>query len=92
MVRLKKYEEQEDFLPGRNSYADTDQYTSCMLMKEDRVAEKPRLKSAFNVQMGIEGQSIDGYSEPGCVGDTTCLITKDYGSNLAVCPAGLWQT
>lgn len=74
LVRLKKYEEQEEILAGRNSYAKTDPDASCMRMKEDRGAEKPWPKPAYNVQMGTEGQFIVGYSVHGRVGDTACLI------------------
>jgi len=74
LVRLKKYEEQEEILARRNSYAKTDPDASCMRMKEDRGAEKPWPKPAYNVQMGTEGQFIVGYSVHGRVGDTACLI------------------
>jgi len=45
-----------------------------MRMKEDRGAEKPWPKPAYNVQMGTEGQFIVGYSVHGRAGDTPCLI------------------
>jgi transposase len=74
LVRLKKYEEQEKMLRGRNSYAKTDPDASCMRMKEDRGAEKPWPKPAYNVQIGTEGQFIVGFSVHGRAGDTACLI------------------
>ena len=74
LVRLKKYEEQEKTLHGRNSYARTDPDASCMRMKEDRGAEKPWPKPAYNVQIGTEGQFIVGFSVHGRAGDTACLI------------------
>ncbi len=74
LVRLKKYEEQEKTLHGRSSYAKTDPDASCMRMKEDRGAEKPWPKPAYNVQIGTEGQFIVGFSVHGRAGDTTCLI------------------
>jgi len=74
LVRLRKYEEQEKTLRGRNSYAKTDPDASCMRMKEDRGAEKPWPKPAYNVQIGTEGQFIVGFSVHGRAGDTACLI------------------
>jgi transposase len=74
LVRLKKYEEQEKTLHGRKSYAKTDPDASCMRMKEDRGAEKPWPKPAYNVQIGTEGQFIVGFSVHGRAGDTACLI------------------
>jgi hypothetical protein len=74
LVRLKKYEEQESVLAGRSSYARTDPDASCMRMKEDRGAEKPWPRPAYNVQIGIEGQFIVGFSVHGRAGDTSCLI------------------
>ncbi len=74
LVRLKKYEEQEKVLHGRNSYAKTDPDACCMRMKEDRGAERPWPKPAYNVQIGTEGQFIVGFSVHGRSGDTACLI------------------
>jgi hypothetical protein len=74
LVRLEKYEQQEETLAGRNSYAKTDPDASCMRMKEDRGAEKAWPKPAYNVQIGTEGQFVVGFSVHGRAGDTTCLI------------------
>jgi transposase len=74
LVRLKKYEQQAETLKGRNSYARTDPDASCMRMKEDRGAEKPWPKPAYNVQIGTEGQFVVGFSVHGRAGDTSCLI------------------
>ena len=74
LVRLKKYEEQEKVLHGRSSYAKTDPDACCMRMKEDRGAERPWPKPAYNVQIGTEGQFIVGFSVHGHSGDTACLI------------------
>jgi transposase len=74
LVRLKKYEQQAKTLKGRNSYARTDPDASCMRMKEDRGAEKPWPKPAYNVQIGTEGQFVVGFSVHGRAGDTACLI------------------
>jgi len=74
LPRLAKYEHQTETLAGRNSYAQTDPDASCMRMKEDRGAEKPWPKPAYNVQIGTEGQFIVGFSVHGTAGDPTCLI------------------
>jgi transposase len=74
LVRLKKYEQQAEALRGRSSYARTDPDASSMRMKEDRGAEKPWPKPAYNVQIGTEGQFVVGFSVHGRAGDTSCLI------------------
>jgi transposase len=74
LPRLEKYEQQTETLAGRNSYAKTDPDASCMRMKEDRGAEKPWPKPAYNVQIGTEGQFIVGFRVHGQAGDPTCLI------------------
>jgi transposase len=74
LVRLEKYEQQAEILAGRSTYARTDPDASCMRMKEDRGAEKPWPKPAYNVQIGTEGQFVVGFSVHGRAGDTTCLI------------------
>jgi hypothetical protein len=52
LPRLEKYEQQTQVLAGRTSYSKTDPDASCMRMKEDRGAEKPWPKPAYNVQTG----------------------------------------
>jgi transposase len=74
LPRLEKYEQQTEKLAGRSSYARTDPDASSMRMKEDRGAEKPWPKPAYNVQIGTEGQFIVGFSVHGRAGDTACLI------------------
>jgi transposase len=74
LPRLEKYEQQTETLKGRNSYSKTDPDASCMRMKEDRGADRPWPKPAYNVQAGTEGQFIVGFSLHGQVGDTPCLI------------------
>jgi len=74
LVRLKKYEQQAETLKGRSSYARTDPDASSMRMKEDRGAEKPWPKPAYNVQIGTKGQFVVGFSVHGRAGDTACLI------------------
>lgn len=74
LPRLEKYEQQKETLDGRNSYAKTDEDASCMRMKEDRGAERPWPKPAYNIQIGTEGQFIVGFSVHQRAGDTSCLI------------------
>jgi transposase len=74
LLREKRYEEQERKLAGRSSYSKTDEDATFMRMKEDRGAEKPLPKPAYNVQTGTEGQFVVGFSLHQCAGDTTCLI------------------
>lgn len=74
LPRQQKYEEQVHRLHGRNSYAKTDAAASCMRMKEDRGAERPWPKPAYNVQMGTEHQFVIGFSVHQRAGDTGCLI------------------
>lgn len=74
LPRQQKYEEQERKLAGRNSYAMSDEDATSMRMKEDRGAEKPWAKPAYNVQLGTENQFVVGFSLHQRAGDTTCLI------------------
>jgi transposase len=74
LPRMQKYAEQERKLAGRRSYAKTDEDATCMRMKEDRGAEKPWPKPAYNVQVGTEDQFVVGFSIHQRAGDTSCLI------------------
>jgi transposase len=74
LPRQRKYEAQEKTLAGRNSYAKADPEATCFRMKEDRGAEKPWPKPAYNVQMGTENQFVVGFSLHQRAGDTACFI------------------
>jgi hypothetical protein len=74
LPRQRRYEEQERKLAGRSSYAKTDPDATFFRMKEDRGAEKPLPRPAYNVQMGTEGQFVVGFSLHQRAGDTSCLI------------------
>lgn len=74
LPRQKRYEEQERKLAGRSSYSKTDEDATFFRMKEDRGAEKPLPRPAYNVQNGTEGQFVVGFSLHQRAGDTTCLI------------------
>jgi len=74
LPRLEKYERQEEKLGGRSSYARSDPDASSMRMKEDRGAEKPWPRPAYNTQIGTEGQFVVGYSVHQRAGDPGCFI------------------
>jgi hypothetical protein len=74
LPRQKRYEEQGRKLAGRSSYSKTDEDATLFRMKEDRGAEKPLPKPAYNVQLGTEGQFVVGFSLHQRAGDTACLI------------------
>jgi transposase len=74
LPRQKRYEEQECKLAGRSSYSKTDEDATFFRMKEDRGAEKPLPRPAYNVQNGTEGQFVVGFSLHQRAGDTACLI------------------
>ena len=74
LPRQQKYEERDRNLAGRNSYAMSDEDATSMRMKEDRGAEKPWPKPAYNVQMGTENQFVVGFSLHQRAGDTSCFI------------------
>ena len=74
LPRQQKYEERERKLAGRNSYAISDEDATLMRMKEDRGAQRPWPKPAYNVQMGTENQFVVGFSLHQRAGDTSCLI------------------
>lgn len=83
LPRMQKYEEQERMLAGRNSYSRTDPDASNLRMKEDRAAQKPLSRPAYNVQIGTEGQFIVGYSLHQHAGDTSCFITHMEQQNFS---------
>ena len=83
LPRMKKYEEQEKVLGGRNSYSRTDPDASNLRMKEDRAAQKPLSRPAYNVQIGTEEQFIVGYSVHQHAGDTSCFITHMQQQNFS---------
>ena len=73
LPRLHKYEDQQDILCGRNSYAKTDHDATFMRMKEDPMGNG-QLKAGYNVQIGTENQFVLGFSVHQNPGDPGCLI------------------
>ena len=72
LTRMKKYEEHEKNLNGRNNYCETDIDATFMRMKEDHM-KNGQLKPGYNVQIGTEGQFILGYSIHQSSTDTVCM-------------------
>lgn len=83
LPRMKKYEEQEKVLAGRNRYSRADPDASNLRMKEDRAAQKPLSRPVYNVQIGTEEQFIVGYSVHQHAGDTSCFITHMEQQNFS---------
>lgn len=73
LPRLKKYEQQEAILAGRNSYAKTDHDATFMRMKEDHM-KNGQVKAGYNIQMGTVNQYVVGFSVHQRPGDPGCLI------------------
>jgi len=73
LPRLRKYEDQEASLAGRNSYSKTDKEATFMRMKEDHM-RNGQLKAGYNVQTGSEKQFVVGFSVHQNPGDPGCLI------------------
>ena len=73
LPRLKKYEQQENILAGRRSYAKTDHDATFMRMKEDHMLNG-QLKPGYNVQIGTENQFVVGFSIHQKTNDINCLI------------------
>ena len=71
--RLKKYEEQEKKLAGKNSCSKTDTDAVFMRTKDDHF-KSGQLKPGYNIQTGTENQFIVGYSVHQKPSDTAHLI------------------
>jgi transposase len=72
---LKKYEEQEAILKGRNSYSKTDPDATFMRMKDDHM-QNGQLKPGYNLQASTNNQYITNYTLGQTTADTTLL--KDH--------------
>jgi len=72
--QLRRYEEQEKILEGRNSYSKTDEDATFMRMKEDHMLNG-QLKPAYNVQISTNEQFITNYSLHQTTADTTTYIS-----------------
>lgn len=70
---LKKYQQQEEQLKGRNSYSKTDPDATFMRMKEDHM-NNGQLKPGYNLQISTNEQFIAHYSLHPNPTDTLTLI------------------
>jgi transposase len=73
LPRMRKYEDQERKLAGRNSYSRTDPEATFMRLKDDPLGHG-QLKAAYNVQLGTENQFVVGFSLHQEAGDANCLV------------------
>lgn len=71
--KIKKYEEQEAILNGRNSYSKTDKDATFLKMKDGGNKDAP-VRPGYNIQAGTENQFVLGYSIHQRAGDTGCFI------------------
>lgn len=72
VFRLKKYENYEQILNGRNSFSKTDNDATFMRMKEDHM-KNGMLKPGYNVQIGTQNRFVIGFSIHQSPTDTVCL-------------------
>ena len=84
---LRKYEEQEAILGGRNSYSKTDPDATFMRMKEDHM-QNGQLKPGYNAQISTENQIIVNYTLHQNPTDTKTLkphlenLKETYGAEI----------
>lgn len=71
-ANLKKYDEQEAILKGRNSYSKTDPDATFMRMKDDHM-QNGQLKPGYNLQASTNNQYITGYTLGQTTADNTLL-------------------
>jgi transposase len=69
---IEKYNQQQQVLQGRNSYAKTDTDATFMRMKEDHM-KNGQLKPGYNLQLATQDQFIVNYSIHHNPTDTTTL-------------------
>ncbi len=72
VFRLKKYENYETILNGRNSFSKTDNDATFMRMKDDHM-KNGMLKPGYNVQIGTQNRFVIGFSIHQSPTDTVCL-------------------
>lgn len=71
--KLKEYEQKEEILDGRNSYAKTDPDATFMRMKDDHMGNG-QLKPGYNIQISTNEQFVIHYSVHQTSTDTTTLV------------------
>ena len=73
LPRMERYERQQAFFAGRNSFSKTDADATFMRMKDDPMGNG-QLKAAYNVQAGTENQFIVDTTVHRRPGDAACAI------------------
>jgi len=63
------FDRQAKFISPNGGYSKTDPDASAMTRKEDRAVAKPLPRPAYNVQVGVAGQMIVGFSVHQSAGD-----------------------
>lgn len=72
-ANLRRYEQQEKELGGRNSMSKTDRDATFMRMKDDQM-QNGQLKPGYNLQLSTNNQYIANYTLAQTTADTTTLI------------------
>ena len=85
--RLKKYEQQEKILEGRNSYSKTAHDATFMRTKDDHL-KNGQLKPCYNVQFSTSNQVLVNYTLGQTTADTSLYIAhlEDYASSYGFMP------
>ena len=85
MERLKKYEQQEKILEGRNSYSKTAHDATFMRTKDDHM-KNGQLKPCYNVQFSTSNQVLVNYTLGQTTADTSLYIAhlEDYASSYGL--------
>ena len=89
MERLKKYEQQEKILEGRNSYSKTAHDATFMRTKDDHL-KNGQLKPCYNVQFSTSNQVLVNYTLGQPTADTSLYIIahlEDYASSYGFMPS-----
>lgn len=89
MERLKKYEQQEKILEGRNSYSKTAHDATFMRTKDDHM-KNGQLKPCYNVQFSTSNQVLVNYTLGQPTADTSLYIIahlEDYASSYGFMPS-----
>lgn len=89
-VRMKKYEEQEQILNGRNSFSKTDTDATAMRQKDDHL-RKAQLKPSYNVQLSTEDHWVVNYTIGQEHADTSAMTKHldDWMRNYSMMPRSI---
>ena len=89
VLRLARYQKQEQILAGRNSYSKTDPDATFMRMKDDHMGNG-QLKPSYNLQISTQSQIVTHYSIHSNPTDTKTLVPhlEGYRNELGQLPQG----